>query len=576
MNTLKITNLHCIRKVTLIVVLVFRTGFDLIADSHEYIHLRMDKRLYFAGDNLQFALWCYGEEGKLHPEPSSIAYIELVSPENTPVLTQKVYLNQGFANSLITLPKELPSGNFTIRAYTRWMRNFEESYFFKAIVPVINPLTDKVSGSVAYHSDVPDFTNNSLPEKELLTIEVEDFPENKSVESGETFLIRLSVKDNKGQLVPNSRVCARVHNQVALNNFAPTFGQRGFYDHKMDKQIPKIRFLQEKDPFVNLCGTLIDQKSNLPLSGKTILMVSPGEHSILFSAKTDTSGHFCFELNNQLSGKKQLVFLPVDVNTPAIVTLDDEFAFSAAAPISQSFLIDSMLLIYVRSHLVDYQLEHEYRTNPNGNGYTLSHDFFGKPDETILVDKFIRLPNMSEVFVELVKSVMVVNTSKGPEIKVLDRYRNKTIDGKATVLVDGVPIEDHSAIMKINPADLSRISVLASQYMVGHYIMNGVIEIESKKHDLSCVDISSIMNVFDYSFPKQSVPIENETQAIKNVHQPDLRSVLYWNPALNTDAAGNLWFRVSSSEIKGPFVIELEAITNNGETGTLVLPFEVK
>ncbi|HYE56633.1 MAG TPA: hypothetical protein VD996_17415, partial [Chitinophagaceae bacterium] len=71
---------------------------------------------------------------------SKVAYVELIDHEGKPVLQAKIGLgaDNGNGNGSLTLPAHLGSGNYLLRAYTQWMRNFDQAYFFKKAITVVN------------------------------------------------------------------------------------------------------------------------------------------------------------------------------------------------------------------------------------------------------------------------------------------------------------------------------------------------------------------------------------------------------------------------------------------------------
>ncbi|WP_460220090.1 hypothetical protein [Psychroserpens sp. MEBiC05023] len=61
-----------------------------------------------------------------------------------------------------------------------------------------------------------------------------------------------------------------------------------------------------------------------------------------------------------------------------------------------------------------------------------------------------------------------------------------------------------------------------------------------------------------------------------NSNTLDLRTPLYWNPEITTDDQGRALIDYYNSDVKGDFIIILEAITNSGMLGYKVVPYKVK
>ena len=90
----------------------------------ENLYLHLDRRSYWANDDLWFKAYL---ESKTD---SSNFYVELISPTGK-ILQKKLYLAiEGIAYGDFHLPDTISSGVYQIRAYTNWMRNFDETSFF--------------------------------------------------------------------------------------------------------------------------------------------------------------------------------------------------------------------------------------------------------------------------------------------------------------------------------------------------------------------------------------------------------------------------------------------------------------
>jgi hypothetical protein len=72
---------------------------------------------------------------------NKVAYIELIDVNNQAVIQEKISLKNGSGNGSFQFPSNLPSGKYTIVAYTNWMKNFNPSYFFNKTITLINTQT---------------------------------------------------------------------------------------------------------------------------------------------------------------------------------------------------------------------------------------------------------------------------------------------------------------------------------------------------------------------------------------------------------------------------------------------------
>src|SRR5688572_12205440 len=109
-----------------------------VALPQEKIYLHTDQELYLVGETLWFKL--YYTDATLHypMDISKVAYVEILDADNRPVLQTKVALKSGQGNGSLFLPASINSGNYHLRAYTQWMKNFSPEYFFHKKISIIN------------------------------------------------------------------------------------------------------------------------------------------------------------------------------------------------------------------------------------------------------------------------------------------------------------------------------------------------------------------------------------------------------------------------------------------------------
>lgn len=111
----------------------------------EKIFLHTDRNSYVAGEILWFKV--YNTDASFHKplSISSVGYLEILDEGNKPVLQTKVSLSEGKGNGSLYLPVSLVSGNYRIRTYTRWMKNYSADLFFEKRITIINTLKEQKS-----------------------------------------------------------------------------------------------------------------------------------------------------------------------------------------------------------------------------------------------------------------------------------------------------------------------------------------------------------------------------------------------------------------------------------------------
>lgn len=116
----------------------------------EKAYLHLDKPYYVTGDTLWFK--AYLAEGSVHlaDSASQVLYVDLIDKRTGKnIALRRVKLNGGFGNGDIPLTDDLPKGAYTIRAYTNWMRNFQEDFFFHKDIYLFNDDVEKPASAVS-------------------------------------------------------------------------------------------------------------------------------------------------------------------------------------------------------------------------------------------------------------------------------------------------------------------------------------------------------------------------------------------------------------------------------------------
>ena len=103
------------------------------------VYLHVDRSRYIAGEDVWFSIYSVDPvSGKLSPQ-SAIAYIELLSPWNNPLIQKRFLLSDGRGEGNFLIPDSGSSGTYTVRAYTRSMENLLPENCFMYEINVYNP-----------------------------------------------------------------------------------------------------------------------------------------------------------------------------------------------------------------------------------------------------------------------------------------------------------------------------------------------------------------------------------------------------------------------------------------------------
>ena len=91
----------------------------------EKVYIHTDNECYFVGDTLWYKAYVVRADRLVPTDMSRILYVELLSPDGLLVERQNIIVSgRGHTCGQFVLPDSLYSGYYELRAYTRWMLNF--------------------------------------------------------------------------------------------------------------------------------------------------------------------------------------------------------------------------------------------------------------------------------------------------------------------------------------------------------------------------------------------------------------------------------------------------------------------
>jgi hypothetical protein len=137
----------------------------------EKIHLHTDRIMYIPGEKIWFK--AYVVDAFLHQSPtrSRYVYVELINASDS--LVHRVVVSNddnGLFHGYIFLSEKASEGDYTLRAYTRYLENLGEDYFFKKNIRI-----GKIKNN--YELQITDYENGGNKGNRQEEFDVSFFPE---------------------------------------------------------------------------------------------------------------------------------------------------------------------------------------------------------------------------------------------------------------------------------------------------------------------------------------------------------------------------------------------------------------
>ncbi len=111
---------------------------NLSEDISEKSVLFTDRDLYFSGEYLCFKVYNLINHSIQNEDLSKVVYIEIFNQQQS-IIKEKFMIRDGSAEGIILIPDEMISGNYFMRAYTKFQRNLSPESIFTRHIRIINP-----------------------------------------------------------------------------------------------------------------------------------------------------------------------------------------------------------------------------------------------------------------------------------------------------------------------------------------------------------------------------------------------------------------------------------------------------
>lgn len=346
------------------------------------------------------------------------------------------------------------------------------------------------------------------------------------------------------------------------------------------KEAPLLRFTPE------LTGPVVRVRAQEP-TGKAVDHVPvyfslPGRQFQFQEARTDSNGIARF-YPRPFYGDHQLVLQP-DPNLDSSVRLDllDPFYEKPTQTLIPQLHVDSSW----RSCLSEAQRSMSTQKAYEPRWYNRielpkkdSLPFFGPPDKSYHLDNYTRYTTLEEVLREYVAEV-------NPRFKhglwhfymfdaaafAMDQYvvANTVFQNDPLVLLDGVPIFNLNRLMRYDPLNLSDLDLADRHYYYGSLSMDGIMSFRTYHGNLKDYVLNSHALVLDYPGLelRRRFPDIAHDRSASDIHLPDFRQLLYWNPELAIPASAPVRLRFFTGDLKGAFRIVVQGVDRNGRLGS--------
>lgn len=258
--------------------------------SFEKVYLHFDNNRYTVGQNIWYK--AYLTSGAAPSFVSKNLYIDWYDDQGKLINSTINPIIEGYASGNYMVPEQLKSTSLQAIAYTKWMRNFDSSYFFQKRFPILSA-NAKQSG---YLYKPQETTVQFLPESGNILLNKQNVIAFKAVNQfGLPSAIKGYVKNQKGDTIISFK---SIHDGMGKFPFTPISNEQyitEWTDHegaKHQTELPRI-FEEGVNLMVESGKTnrtiYVQRTTTVPESMKKISVIAQMNGVILFKASANLS-----------------------------------------------------------------------------------------------------------------------------------------------------------------------------------------------------------------------------------------------------------------------------------------------
>ena len=535
----------------------------------ERVYMQTDKQLYLAGEIVYMKVLTVSYDKK-PLSFSKIAYVELVN-ESISLVQIKIELSNGVGEGWMELPLNLPTAHYRLIAYTRFMRNENESVFFEKNIGIINTfLPNQIS-------------RNKSEETPMQTLDYTYDP-TCAVQTDKTVY---SIRE-KGNLkldgLPNDvhtlSVSIAGKSDVAIDDTNEIW--------QWEKQTTTVsktfsgNYIPEYEGHI-ITGKIVPAQSSTNTVDEilTPLLSFPGDKLYLFEGQRDESNNVFFYASNTAGVKEMATSALNHTDNIFRIDLQSPFIEQHASKKLPALRVDSSHFNNLLDRKVALQALYSFTKDTLLQNRTGDNRFNLKPTNTYLLDEFTRFIVMNELMVEFIFDLRFRKNVRQKWELYLSKKTGLTdiFWVRPLVVLDGIPIMEHSIIYNYDPLLVERVNIYAGEYAYGGMKYDGIAEFLTYKRNYPSLTIDQSIQIVNYAgaqAPRRFIIPDYSIEKNRISRLPDYRHTLLWEPMTPTNAQSSIEIPFYTSDFTGEFLVTVEGLTEEGKIIYASKSFEVR
>lgn len=539
------------------------------AYQKEKVQLFTDRTLYISGEDISFAAYLYSENNQSdnisidnnfndilwdsnlnnvqQKNLSTVIYIELITPDGDRIVGGKFLCENSCAKGLVSIPNDLLTGIYYIKAYTKYMRNYGPTSYNFVSLKIINPLKSDI---LAYNSSDSVIINNSISKQDIVSV----------VTDKDEYLIREPVNVQlKGINTANYIIKGISLSVVPEYSYNETNTNTALSDDSI-----KDQYFYAEPNGISLTGTLKDSRTELPMPNTIVNLSILGDCRDFVAVKTNSNGRFFFKIPDFTGVRDIFICTEMIEDSKSTILIDNDFCQRKFTLLTPAFNITEDEKRAAFNLAQNIQISSVfYKNNLTDSTKFANKAFYGEPHEKLIFDQYVQLPTIEDYINEIIPTLKI-RKHKGRKYFRIYRTQTELEIYKPLVLLDLVAIDNPEKILSLSPQNISYVETVNAPYIKGDIIYGGIISFFSKKSDFAGVDLPSSGLFLDFNFLGKNHNSSKNTFLKDN--QPDSRNTVLWEPSISLNTKNTYEQSFVTADTPGKYIVLVRGITKDGKT----------
>jgi hypothetical protein len=376
-----------------------------------------------------------------------------------------------------------------------------------------------------------------------------------------------------------------------LDNLLLTQGWRRFlWKNVINNASPTFKYKPEKS--LAISGTLTTEGGK-PISGGKVTLFSSSGGLVMLDTLSDANGRFIFDdlsfsdstkfvVQGRNAKGKKYTELKIDIIPGLVVTpnkntgdvaINVNEAISSYVKQSESYFDELTKRGSLQRTIQLQEVNIGKTVSPTKNSANINGTNAGAYDALITAKDLQTCTMLSQCLQGRVAGLVIMDGQA--------YLTRNSLRQAMTIVLDGVHLQDPKFLDNISPMDVETIEILKSPHLTSIYGMRGsggILVITTKRGGQTTYSSYTpgliTYTPKGYAYSREFYSPQHDAATANQAS--DLRTTIYWNPQVVTDANGKAKIAYFNTDLPGTYRVHLEGINAAGQLARTIYTYQVK